>query len=871
MSVRRYDYATGIETSDAPSATPPSLTGDTMTLGYADTNYARRRDLGWTAANYVALTAITTSGDNQRYDGQVRLVTGTGELWRFDSASSSTADGETVLAPDSGTGRWHIISGAAAGGGGTVNALEVLQDKCEAEQYGIRTREIDNAVYTHGYDQPESSFLTGYLLEDYAANASGITVVFNPVSLSDSDRQVDSTTSWTATNAGATLSTSGTDVKVGSNKLTFDKNGTNVRAGIRFDRGSQNLSLGGNYRMWFWISLPSLTNFSAVEVTLYADTTSNYNTWTLTTNYAGSALTTGWNLCVVDLSVTTGTTSGGTGWVYTQLARYCDITVLASSAAQTYTGIAIDGIAFSYGNIREINFNGLQLTMHDTSTKDDFTIDASNARYDGYLTLASVVNEGYTAGITNATAAKLNRSTLVWENYGFIGFEDDFSSGEIVLEQEFRIQRQLRESHSMALEAFVDMYTPQIAKVTTVSGGTLLVDDPANLSANYLSGDQIHLFETLDCGGERTFVYRATKTLTANSSATGGITTLTCDVTDAVSGDYIAKQHLSAAASIVAKASNESFTTLSYDDSPNGAQLINQGLAIPNSQFVYFHYALGAATDTLGLRDLSAKSTNAVKVGTVNLQSSFVRGLYSYSPEGGSSANYVRTVATTPLTDLSGTNGLVQYSFWFYYDGVASTKVFVGARAYNGTNYGGYLIRTDASSNILRLVYYNNEAGGSPNTNLAASGVLTGWNHALVQIQSDSHAKIYLNGILSSTTAGTIYAAYQYTGGSSAHAVYFGSSNGSNGGGIDSTMELGLGAWKMTDVIAWKGGPLLNSAQAQTLHNAGVPQATGFFPVLRNEYRIIGQSGQKIGLRGRLSRKTNGVKPVIYTTGLIKS
>ena len=70
MATRVYDFITGIETSDAPTAGDPTLTGDIMNLGYADRSYARRRDFGWTTADYTSLKAIGTTGDDQRYDGQ---------------------------------------------------------------------------------------------------------------------------------------------------------------------------------------------------------------------------------------------------------------------------------------------------------------------------------------------------------------------------------------------------------------------------------------------------------------------------------------------------------------------------------------------------------------------------------------------------------------------------------------------------------------------------------------------------------------------------------------------------------------------------------------------------------------------------------
>jgi len=61
-------------------------------------------------STYAQLTAIAESA---RFDGMrvwvsARATAGDGGdgWWRFDSASSTTANGGTILAPDAGTGRW---------------------------------------------------------------------------------------------------------------------------------------------------------------------------------------------------------------------------------------------------------------------------------------------------------------------------------------------------------------------------------------------------------------------------------------------------------------------------------------------------------------------------------------------------------------------------------------------------------------------------------------------------------------------------------------------------------------------------------------------------------------------------------------------
>lgn len=98
--------------------------GGADTIGIVATDLAGDDDIGavadWLAigggvggnavSTYAALTAITAenrSDDMLVYVGS-RTADGDGGdgFWRFDSASSATANGGTILAPDVGTGRW---------------------------------------------------------------------------------------------------------------------------------------------------------------------------------------------------------------------------------------------------------------------------------------------------------------------------------------------------------------------------------------------------------------------------------------------------------------------------------------------------------------------------------------------------------------------------------------------------------------------------------------------------------------------------------------------------------------------------------------------------------------------------------------------
>jgi len=591
---------------------------------------------------------------------------------------------------------------------------------------------------------------------------------------------------------------------------------------------------------------------------MYADTTSNYRTWTTSTDYAGNALATGWNLIFVDIS--TGGSASGSGWTYTALSRYQEIFVTTSSAAQTYSAILLDGIWFSHGAISDFGTIGLQFTGFNNSTKHDFIFDSANTRHDGPLTLDATVAANYTAGIGNADQTRFLRSTMEWTNNGAIGFESDFSSGTISTEQEVRLLKQFRESLSGNLGAFVDLYTPQVYKVTAVGGSTIDVDDPANTSANLLNGESVHIFETIRNAGEITFALRATRAMTGNASHSTGTTTLTLTTTSIAVGDYVVKQHLAVAASLVGKSSDESYSSMSYDTTPNGAQLIDQGRAIPNPGNLYASWALGDFNETLALRDRSGNGRNLTKVGSPNLADSFQRGRYSGTSF--STSNYLRMSGSTIAT-LNSNAFLVQTSLWFYFDASNANDRALLITGHDQTGGGqGSIIYIPSTQVFVTSLFFN--GGGS--TSSVNSGTLTPgtWNHILVQTKSGVNQNIYLNGVLNSTTAGTAGA-----NGTSQSAVYVGV--WSNSSTLDGGLQYGASGLKIADVHIWRDGALLTQAQVNQLYNAGAPVPTGFFPVCRNELALTGQSGQKLSMRARMSRSTTAVNPQILDLGIIKT
>lgn len=855
-SNRSYDFVTGFETSTAPTATTPTTDNDIMNKGYADDTYAKLQYWGDAVADTTALKAVASA---DRSDKQARVKDDDKSIWVFDASSTATEDGTTVIQPTSGTGRWLVASGGSGGSSGTASAAELLQTQNQLANIGYGTRSLDNSLRANGLEVPAHTYFTGYLIEDYTSGGSSIKAVWNPLQINSSDKNMDATTNFTATGAGASLTTSAT-CKIGSTSIRIDKNGTAVEAGVRYDQGSQIFAVGANYRVYFWINLPSITNLSNVGLRMYADTTSNYRTWTTTTDYAGNALATGWNLIFVDIS--TGGTATGSGWTYTALSRYQELFVTTSSAAQTYTAVLWDALNFSHGDIASWAPKYLQFTIADTSTKHDMTIDSTNTRQDGPLTLGATVAQSYTAGISNSNAAKLYRSSMSWSQAGLIGYNTSLTSGTISTEEELRLTKVLRESLPGNYGAYVDMFTPQIYKVTAVGGSTIDVADSENHSANLLNGDSIHIFTTTYSAGEPHFTLLATRAMTAGASHSSGTTTLTLTTTDIAVGDYVVKQHLTVSSSVVAVTANESFSTMNYDTTPNGAQLIGSR-SYPNPNYIYAHYWLGGASEALALKDQSGNNRTLTKIGSPNLANAFKAGKYSAS--GLNSSNYVRMPAGSG-PDLDASGELVQISLWYYFNGVdASNSLYILSTMSNsGAGVNSWGLAVDSTTAFARTSHYSN---GTQNSFVNSSVTMTSgnWYHIVVQNQANTTQVIWVNGVSTSTTAGNLF------GAPSGQALYFGVY--SNSSTIDSTMVGPSGAtFRIADAIIWRNGPLLTSQEINYLYSAGVPQWIGYNPaVLRNEYSVTGQSGQRISMKAKLNRSTTAVSPYILDCGLIKT
>ncbi len=121
MAIREYQFITGIETSTSPDPATPSADADIMTKGFADDTYAQFTSWGTKKTSNANIKAIAVA---DRSDGQVVFNTASNSFYRFDSDSSASDDGDTVLAPDTGTGRWLKISSGSSSGDTLVEQLD---------------------------------------------------------------------------------------------------------------------------------------------------------------------------------------------------------------------------------------------------------------------------------------------------------------------------------------------------------------------------------------------------------------------------------------------------------------------------------------------------------------------------------------------------------------------------------------------------------------------------------------------------------------------------------------------------------------------------------------------------------------------------
>lgn len=839
--IRVVDIVVGYETSVQPTSVTPSVDADVVTKGYADDTYTPYASVGANVADINALKAVAAA---DRYDEQLRFVNGLDLFYQFDADSTATPDDDLVVQPTVGTGRWLKIESGAGGSAGASNIESALQ-KLGNEKYGIFSEDLDNAIHESGVRTPVQKLFVQRLMKNYAASDASIEMWHNPTVPWAADPALDSTTGWTVTGAGATLTATNTvgEFQLGTHGLKFDKNGTGTAAGIRYDLGAQTFSAYQNYRVWFKVNMPSVTDLVSIKLRLYADTTSNFSTYTfLLANgqYNGSAITTGWNTFLQDVSASG--TSGGTGWLYTQLLRYAEVEVVTGSAGQTYTGVILDSFGFSYGRPEELGVIGDKFTLYNNSTHDGITIDNANTRYDGPLTLVASVANSY-VGTVGASRSAIERSKVLIQD-GLMAMERTGLSGTIVNAQAIRLQTKLRESLAGSYQAAVDMVTPQVYKVTSVGGGSITVEDPADTTANLVSGNTVHVFRPLYSQGKLKFTYRGDLSVTSSSHSSGSTTINGTPPAGSAIGDYAVKKHLSTAKiSVVGLTDDESFSTLSVDASPNGIQLLDTAYPYPFPANVLAHYPLGAFA---GSQNKFGASADLTLVGTLNSGAPFKRG--KTGTTGWSASNFYR-IPNGSNAEFDNQSKLFVSAWLWPTDNTAEHHV--AGRPNASINAGWQAGYRNYGPNIYMLV---------GTTVVTSSNVLTlnAWNHCVWQYESavSNGVELYINSVLVGTGTATVTS----SGGVSFTLGHNEASGGSSMVAADVSADVLIGT-----------GVKLTQAQINSLYNRGASVELGTGPQIRYLHTANGQSGQKVSFEGEIVTTTSAITPAFYNVAVIKS
>lgn len=845
--IRQFDFIVGPETSTPPTATDPSVSADLVTYGFLQDKWYWANAV----ANNAALKAITSTN---RIDNQVRWNDGGQAFYYFDGGSSATDDGDSILTPDDvpGTGRWLKIAGSG-GGSSATSGMEALLQKLSNEKFNVITEDLDSSAGLSGRYQPTQKQFSATLLRQYTSGASTIEIVWNAISVNSSDKNMDSATGWSATGAGTNLTATSTagEFYIGTAALKFDKDNSATAAGIRYDQGSQIFSVGANTRVWVKAKLASVTGLSNIKLRMYADTTSNFRTFTASTQYDGSGFVVGENLILWDIS--TGGTASGTGWDYTMLSRYQELELTTSSAGQTYTGQIFDSLAFSYGNIADFGVIANEFTLHDNSNKNDIIIDSANTRHDGKLTLAATVANTYVGGISGAARGQVKRSTMAIDGDSMIKMDNDSAlSGAVTTTQEVRFGSFARETLSGSFKIMADAYASQVYKVTAVGGSTIDVADPSDQHLNLLNGDTIDIFRPYRMAGKVAYVPLASRGLSANSSASGGTTTLTLTTTSIAVGDYAAKRHVGTAkVSVVGVSANESFGSATIAALPDGYQLLNNGIYYPNPANIWAHYRLGGFNDVDALRNRFGTGVTLTKEGSPNLQDSFYNGQFSAS---GWVASTVLSHSITDSSQISGDVGdsaTLIFSFWYYVSAhTAATRGLFNR--FNGGGGTGYIVELDASN---KFAVVTNGVANYTGSITPATGV---WHHAVVMLKDGvgSGSYVWEDGIKSAGFTATI------------------TSSGTKfriGNQTDTAADGPATNVKMADLLIQRNGPDITDGQVQQIFNGGNPTPVGDAWLQRYMWAVTSQSGQKFSGKIPSSRSTTAVMPAFSKVALLQT
>lgn len=846
MAIRQFDFNVNITTPTLPgSGGAPSGTSDLVTLGYASGAYTPREDVYGGVASIAALKAIASAS---RFDEQLVWVSGVTSFYEFDSASVAVGDDDLIVEPTSGTGRWIKIEMAGGDAGGGAAGIETLEQKLDIEHSDIITAPIANSVgESFAKTIPESTL---WFMEDYTSPAVTIGAAVNPMWLSSSNKNFDGVTDWTAIGSTdtANINVEATTKKLGTNALSWDKaGGTAVTSGVYIDLAAANaINIGSHRYLLLYLNMPSITNFSSFRVRLGAEATvaTNYREITLTTNSAGGAIGTGWNLILVD------TTSGvdvGTGWASTQLLRSIGFTVVVGSAAQTYTNIVVDSVVFSARDATTAVQKGDEFSIYDTSNTESFILSSASSNVYGLITLTSALANSYSGG----SAATIKRTNLDVSSKNVARMTDGLSGNAADL-QTFRKKIILPDDLPSADVTITAAKTTNMAfEVATVpASGSITITDPLDLSAQWLSGDKYYVFEPVHSNGVKNYAFRdLTVTLSATGSASGGITTLTNSGSNSgvAVGDLVVKKELDLYVSLVDKTDDEAFGSAL---TPTDILMSDFGIPYPKASNVVGHWELGGGASGLVNKKGYIESMQ-VAAGPINTSRAFLNGKYG---AGAFTTNQMIHLPTGEYDDLQGDtsigNGTVSFSMWIYLVGTPAGTGVVLSHSSTSTAGNSWALSHLAAGNTLQMTI----VGGSA---IATTGsmVTSAWNHMAMQWTDNVSGSIWLNGVK------TNFSSIAHTG--AATGDRFAVGNYLNGNNPATHVYL-------ADLVAWVGYNLTD-ADVLSMYAAGTGGGlVGEYPVMRVRAEKTALSGQKLSVKAALSRATDAVNPGLRFIGAIK-
>ena len=290
--------------------------------------------------------------------------------------------------------------------------------------------------------------------------------------------------------------------------------------------------------------------------------------------------------------------------------------------------------------------------------------------------------------------------------------------------------------------------TTLILQIVTVGGSTVDCFDTRDRSAEFLNGDVLQVFRLETIDGVDTYINTGIeKTLTANSSFSSGITTLTLNVTDLLVDDVMYKK-------------NQITKEISYVDAGAGDSFV----AMTKNSVEVTDSIGGSLSNPTGLWDLQQTTgsfTDRTSIsGNLPITGTFTQvatgNHYPTAASNWSTSNYVPNSVNflnlTPTQDFS-------FSLWIYASGITSNHhlILVKPTGTSVANNTGWLILIDPAIKLF-----------IGTTNVGTLGTLTAsaWSHIVItHLVSSGQKYIYINGTQNNMGTNTIQALSPTTGG----------------------------------------------------------------------------------------------------------